>query len=215
MCWTDLDIIFLQKAPADFYRATDQIVLTSYDIINTYSSQCSGFRVDQMYEQYFMEHLPAELQNLELKHYVCTWFVYGRTKHPFWTAWRKLTYDLIDVAQAHHQDKLDNDFESYCEEIAASMLYAIHPTWFNDIRNFFGQNTLSFMESKMENEDAMRCRENTIIYHYNDLSGLLKNDLPKYPYSRDVLRILMDTYDVHELINGLDLTAKDIITLGR
>jgi hypothetical protein len=215
MCWTDLDIIYLQTAPDNFYRDTDRIVFTVYDIDNTYSKQCDGFRVDQMYHQYFQQYLPEDLQNLQVNHYICTWFVYGLTKHPFWSAWRKLTYDLVDIVQQHHKDMIANDFESYCEEIAASMLYARHPEWFIDIRQFFGQNTLSFMESKMENEDAMRCRENTIIYHYNDLSGLLKNDMPNYPYSRDVLRMLMDTYDVNELIRGNELTPKDIITLGR
>jgi hypothetical protein len=214
MCWLDLDVLFLQNIDSDFFKSTDKIVLTLYDTDSKYWKE---FDPNGLYS-YYKDYLPEMYRVESVKKYVSSWFIYGKTKNKFWKEWKKLTYILLDIVHENYYDKFNSDglemkwLESNCEEMASMIMYTKNPELFIDIREFYGNNALSFIEANIDNDQTLRCSENTVIYHYNNMAGLLQNDLPKYEYKKTAIKSILSVLDAHEIP---DLTVKDIFLLGK
>jgi hypothetical protein len=214
MCWIDLDVVFLQKVNEEFFKPTDKIIITIYPIVNAFSKEDNKFRIDWKYQDFFKPYLPKKYQVENLEHYVHSWFAYGPRTHPFWSEWKNLTYIMLDIVHTKHKDLIHNtNFESLCEEIATSILYAKNPTQFEDIRTMFGNNTLSFREAGIDNEESMLCKENTVLYHYNEIKGLFENNLLKYPYKKTLAKMLASNFNIDQLISSKDMTTKNFLDL--
>jgi hypothetical protein len=214
MCWLDLDIIFLQEAGADFFKPTDKIIITVYDVDNEFSTKDKLFKVDYFYETYFKKHLSNEFYVQKIRKYLCGWFTYGPTKHPYWSAWKKLTYNLIDIVHTHYPEEIPGHLESTCEEIATSLIHELHPEWFIDVRDFFLTNTLAFRECLIDNEPTMQCAANTVIYHYNELQGFKSNGFPNQHYVKPVFKLMLQTFKEVELQENWGCSFKDLFLQG-
>ena len=77
----------------------------------------------------------------------------------------------------------------------------------------FGNNTLSFREAGIDNEESMLCKQNTVLYHYNEIKGLFENDLLKYPYKKTLAKMLASNFNIDQLISSKDMTTKNFLDL--
>jgi len=199
MCWTDLDVIFTNEAGADFFKSTDKIVLTMYDVDNVFTKVDNKFKVNEYYNLYFKKHISKTFYIDNITTYTNTWFIYGTTSHKFWSEWKNLTYELLEITHNFHPENVTTDIESSCEEIAASLLCSKYPNWFIDIRDFFNINVLAFTEHGINNTLDLQCSGDTVFYHYNSPEGFKLNNFQNQSYKKKISKILIQNFKETEL----------------
>lgn len=176
MCWSDTDVLWLNKTDSgNFFKETTTPVINSFPLrsmprksyaMHEFGAFDIGCQLDQVYQNHLKEHLSDEFRVEELTHYVNTWFIYAPTKHKFWSEWKQLTFRLLDIVQAQSQVEIEYHIESFCEEIAASIMYCKAPEEFTLSEDFFGD---IFVMRDTGNDKYDIFTENKVLYHYTGL----------------------------------------------
>lgn len=201
MCWLDLDVVFLQECNLNFFKNTDKIVFTIFDNDNDMSKKDKSFKLNVFYKELFRPYISQKFFVDHIEKYINTWFIYGPRNNSFWSEWKELTYELIDITHKFHQDQIykGEGLESICEEIAASILYSKNSNNFINTKDFFGENYLAFREVDVQNVEGMECDENTLIYHYNNFGGFYRHNFSKQKYKNNILKIIFSNFNKEEL----------------
>jgi hypothetical protein len=152
MCWIDTDVVWL-KSVHEFFKPTNTVVVCLETDLSP---------ITELYETYFKQFLTSEYQ-VELTHYVNTWFIYSKRENPMWREWESLSFRLLDIANSHINTN-NIDVELICEELALSIICTKNPTHFTNIVDFFADSsTLAMTET---GDARIDISTNTVLFHY-------------------------------------------------
>ena len=195
LCWSDTDVLWLGKTKGEFFGHTDKPVINIFPVtksptknfsLQEYDAFDTRFQLDEIYQEHFKPYLDPVYQVDQLTHYANTWFIYCKTKHPFWKEWKELTFLLIDIIHKNQNKYINHHIECYCEEIAASILYSLNPDNFTLLEDFFGE---VFVMAETGNPGFDNFSTQKVLYHY---TGLFEKPYAAIDENKDPARIVTE-----------------------
>jgi len=187
MMYTDLDVIFLKDINLN---ETDKCILTILNPNELHTNDGETF--NELYIKYYKDKLIYNIDSLSKS--INTWFVFAHKDHFFWKEYKRVTFELLEIAVKYNLD------ESFCEEIAASIINELNKDQFEDISDF---TDIGFLEVDLPINNKYKCTNKSIIYHYNNEENIEDNlDLTSFNDNefRDLCNILLKCFSINTVM---------------